>query len=70
MTPKEEILDLAEKLTDWIDEAVHNVKSEEASAINNEGPEAQVDYLLGDNVDWPIEDLLARMRKAWEKENA
>lgn len=31
---------------DWLDDLIHSIKSQEASELNNGGPEAQVKYLI------------------------
>ena len=37
-----------EKMTEEeLDEIVHDLKSEEAAEINNQGREAQIEYILG-----------------------
>ena len=52
MMTKEEL----EKATpEELDEWVHDVKSKEASGINNQGKEAQINYLLGGNEDGSYE---------------
>ncbi len=38
-----------EKLSEEdLDELVHDLKGQEAAAINNQGKEAQISYILGD----------------------
>lgn len=41
---REELLSMS---AEDLDELVHDLKSEEAAAINNQGREAQVAYILG-----------------------
>jgi hypothetical protein len=42
---REELMQMSEE---DLDELVHDLKSEEAAAINNRGREAQVAYILGE----------------------
>ena len=44
---QEEMDDLEQKTEDELDELVHDLKSQEAAAINNQGKEAQIAYILG-----------------------
>jgi hypothetical protein len=45
------------ELDERIDELVHDAKSKEASDINNDGVEAQLNYLFGADTDEVGEDL-------------
>lgn len=50
-----------------LDEFVHDTASEIASAVNNEGPEDQVAFLLGAN--WSGEDILFKVKEKREEES-
>ena len=39
--------ELEQKTQEELDDLVHDAKGEEAAEINNQGKEAQIDYLLG-----------------------
>lgn len=49
--------ELKEQPEDALDEAVHAAASSEASHVNNEGTEAQIDYLV-ERHGWGHEDIL------------
>ena len=48
MTRKE----LEEMTTEQLDELVHEEKAQEAATVNNGGKEAQISFLLGEEVPW------------------
>jgi hypothetical protein len=39
--------DAQEWLQEYLDNVVHNYAAQEASSVNNQGPEAQLDYIAG-----------------------
>jgi hypothetical protein len=47
---------------DLLDDAVHDAKGEEAAAINNAGPPAQITYLMERG--WTIDDFRAAIEEA------
>jgi hypothetical protein len=49
-----------------LDDLVHDTASEIASAVNNEGVEDQVAFLLGAN--WSGEDILFKVKELREEE--
>ncbi len=51
-----------------LDALVHDCTSEQASAINNNGQPAQVEYLLTNG--WTAEDILGRLRIQKEEDAA
>jgi hypothetical protein len=51
-----------------LDLLVHDSASEQASAVNNNGQAAQVEYLLTNG--WTAEDILGRLRIQEEEDEA
>jgi len=51
-----------------LDALIHDCASEQASAVNNNGQPAQVEYLLTNG--WTAEDILGRLRIQKEEDAA
>jgi len=63
----DKIVELSENGSESLDDLVHDIVSEIASAVNNEGPESQVQYLIDLGFVSSAEDLLVYLESDIEQ---